>query len=158
MNMKLVGVAVLIVVAIGAVYLLLNNNRGEMGETDEINTMSEIGSFEEISVAEANDMIQANQDNPEFALLDVRTAEEISEGVIAHQDIVLTPLDFYNPGFKAELDKLDKNKTYLVYCRSGNRSGQTITMMKDLGFTNVYDIQGGIIAWRDAGLATEILE
>ncbi len=43
---------------------------------------------------------------------------------------------------------------YVVYCRSGNRSGQTSTMMEELGFVTVHDVDGGIAAWVEAGVPT----
>ena len=131
------------------------NDMGEMASTDVITTDSSYGG---ISVTEANDLITANQDNSEFVLLDVRTQPEIDEGVFAHEDAMFDMLDFYHAEFKAQLAQLDKEKTYVVYCRSGNRSGQTLKMMNAMGFSHVYDVEGGITAWRDAGLGIEILE
>ena len=46
-----------------------------------------------------------------------------------------------------KLKQLDKNKTYLLYCRSGNRSGKTLKVMKKLGFKSAYNMQGGMKAW-----------
>ena len=48
---------------------------------------------------------------------------------------------------------LDPEGTYLVYCRSGNRSGQATALMADLGFEQVYDLDGGVLAWDAQGLA-----
>ncbi len=81
-------------------------------------------------------------------VLDVRTAEEFAEG---HLDGA-TMVDFYAEDFADQLAGLDRTAPYLLYCRSGNRSGQTATMMRDLGFTDVAEIDGGILAWTDAGL------
>jgi rhodanese-related sulfurtransferase len=61
-------------------------------------------------------------------------------------------LDFYAPDFADRLAQLDPDVPYLIYCRSGNRSGQTLALMEDLGFTDVADVDGGILAWGDAGL------
>jgi rhodanese-related sulfurtransferase len=47
--------------------------------------------------------------------------------------------------------KLDKSATYAVYCRSGNRSGEAVKVMEDLGFTDMYDMDGGVIDWAAAG-------
>ncbi len=60
-------------------------------------------------------------------------------------------IDFYSPDFEAQLDTLDKDAEYLVYCRSGNRSSQAMSMFKDLGFANVTELEGGIITWAEAG-------
>ncbi len=51
-----------------------------------------------------------------------------------------------------EIATLDKNATYAVYCRSGNRSGQAVKVMQDAGFTNVFNMNGGVIDWANAGL------
>ncbi len=80
---------------------------------------------------------------PGIVLLDVRSPEEIAEGKIEGA----MELDFYNDNFEAEVKKLDKDKTYLVYCRSGNRSGQTCKLMSELGFSKLYNLDGGYTAW-----------
>ena len=60
-------------------------------------------------------------------------------------------LDFYDPAFATQIAELDRDVPYLLYCRSGNRSGQTIELMEQLGFTDVANLDGGILAWDDAG-------
>lgn len=81
-------------------------------------------------------------------LLDVRTPEEYAAG---HIDGA-TNLNFYDPAFAGELAALDRNQPYLIYCQSGNRSGQTVERMRSLGFTNVTELAGGINAWNAAGM------
>jgi len=63
-------------------------------------------------------------------------------------------IDFYASDFESQLDMLNKDKVYLVYCRSDNRSGQAVDRMEDLGFIEAYDMSGGINAWNDAGYPT----
>ncbi len=63
-------------------------------------------------------------------------------------------LNYYSKTFKDELSELDKSKTYLIYCRSGRRSGIALDIMKELGFTEVYNILGGITQWEAEGLPT----
>lgn len=84
----------------------------------------------------------------DLVILDVRTQEEFDEGHI--EGAVM--LDFYREDFAAELAKLDPDVPYVLYCRSGNRSGRTIELMAGLEFQNVSDVQGGIIGWLDAEL------
>lgn len=72
-------------------------------------------------------------------IIDVRTKEEFEEGHLAEAD---RHLDLLNGDFEAELNSLDKNRTYYLYCRSGNRSGQAAELMIDNGFSNVYNIGG----------------
>ena len=83
-----------------------------------------------------------------LVVLDVRTLEEFNEGHLEGA----TMIDFYRADFEAELAALDKDAPYLLYCRSGNRSGQTRAIMEELGFTNVADVGGGIVAWVEADL------
>lgn len=71
----------------------------------------------------------------EKLLLDVRTQEEWNE-----KHITDSVIDFKKPDFKEQLAKLDKSKSYQLFCRSGNRSGQAATMMKDMGFKKVESI------------------
>ncbi len=106
--------------------------------------------LETVSPQEAFDLIQENQDSPDFVILDVRRAGEYAQG---HIEAAIS-MDFYSPTFRDELDALDKEKTYLIYCRSGNRSGQALGIMDELGFLEIYDLSGGISAWQDAGLPT----
>ncbi len=97
---------------------------------------------------QAYETIQANQGDPNFELIDVRTPEEYQSGKIAGA----VDIDFYAADFQQQLSRLDRGKQYLIYCHTGNRSGQTLTIMKDLGFENVEDIGGGIAAWARQGL------
>jgi phage shock protein E len=84
----------------------------------------------------------------DLVILDVRTPEEFSEG---HIDGAVM-LDFYRDDFADELAKLDPDVPYVLYCRSGNRSGQALAMMDALGFTEVDDVEGGVINWQTSGL------
>jgi rhodanese-related sulfurtransferase len=81
-------------------------------------------------------------------LLDVRTPAEFAEGYIEGASLI----DFQGGNFANEISGLDKNATYAVYCRSGNRSGQAVKVMHDAGFHNVYNLNGGVIDWANAGL------
>jgi rhodanese-related sulfurtransferase len=76
-------------------------------------------------------------------ILDVRAPEEMGEGFIPEYQMI----DFNDPHFRSQIEGLDRSKTYLIYCRSGNRSGKACAMMKELGFEQVYNLEGGIKAW-----------
>jgi rhodanese-related sulfurtransferase len=80
--------------------------------------------------------------------LDVRTPGEFNEGHIEGAQLI----DFQSGNFESEIATLDKSKTYAVYCRSGNRSGQALKVMSDAGFSNLYNLNGGVIDWANAGL------
>jgi phage shock protein E len=68
-------------------------------------------------------------------VFDVRSPAEVAEGAI----VGATVLDFNAGEFEAKIGDYDRNAAYLVYCRSGNRSGQAVAIMKELGFTDVID-------------------
>jgi rhodanese-related sulfurtransferase len=80
--------------------------------------------------------------------LDVRTPGEYAEGHLQNAQLI----DFQSGNFENEILSLDKNATYAVYCRSGSRSGQAVKVMQDAGFTNVFNMNGGVIDWTNAGL------
>ncbi len=106
-------------------------------------------SIQLISPTEADQLLTDNAGSDDFVILDIRTPEEFTAGRIAGS----VNIDFYEANFADELDKLDKNKTYFVYCNSGNRSGTAMGTMKELGFTDVYDLDGGIQAWYSSGFS-----
>ena len=80
--------------------------------------------------------------------VDVRTPGEFMTGHIQGA----RNIDFESGNFENEILTLDKNGTYAVYCRSGNRSGQAVAIMHDAGFHNVYNLNGGIIDWTNSGM------
>ena len=63
-----------------------------------------------------------------------------------------TNLDYYSNGFLDSLKPLDKNSTYIVYCRRGIRGGAALEMMKAIGFKRVYNILGGLTLWAQEGM------
>lgn len=111
-------------------------------------------SFRQIGATEAYKLITNHKSDSDFVVLDVRTPEEYAQGHLPEK----TPmnLDFYAPDFRERLSRLDRGKTYLVYCRTGHRSGETVQMMRELGFRRVYDLEGGIVAWQSVGLPLKI--
>ncbi len=119
-------------------------------ETDTTGLETATQIIKNITPKEALTLIENNRDNPNFVILDVRTPEEFAEERI--EDTI--NLDYYADTFEDELNKLDKNKPYVIYCRSGMRSGVTLDLMKELGFKEVYNILGGMIAWKADVLPT----
>lgn len=81
----------------------------------------------------------------ERILLDVRTPEEYAEGHLTDAKLI----NYYNEDFKSQLALLDKTKPVFVYCRSGKRSGASAQLLIELGFKEVYDLQGGFTAWAE---------
>lgn len=104
-----------------------------------------------IRVIDAEAAADVQADPPEdLVILDVRTPEEFAEGHLEGA----TMIDFYRDDFAAQLEQLDPDVPYLLYCRSGNRSGQAADIMRELGFSDVSDVDGGILAWNDLDLPT----
>lgn len=118
-------------------------------DTPRESTAIEAATSPDLRVVSVNDAHAAINNAPDdLVILDVRTVEEFTDG---HIDGAVM-LDFYREDFAAELGKLDPDVPYVVYCRSGNRSGQTLALMEGLGFQNVQDVDGGVLAWQDSGL------
>jgi rhodanese-related sulfurtransferase len=109
--------------------------------------------IKQVSPDEAEKLIAANAGNRNFVVLDIRTPGEYRDGHF-HEAVLL---DFHSPTFREGLAALDKNRTYFMYCRSGNRSGRALAMMREMGFARVYELRGGILAWLSSGreLVTE---
>jgi rhodanese-related sulfurtransferase len=97
---------------------------------------------------EGYDLIQKNKNNPNFVILDIRTPEEFESGYIEGA----ININYHSDTFVEDLDKLDKNKTYFVYCRTGRRSGDAVGIMTKQGFREIYRINGDIVKWKAAGL------
>ncbi len=80
-------------------------------------------------------------------IIDVRTKDEYNAGHLTKSEY---QYDVTSGDFESKISSLDKSKTYYLYCRSGNRSGKAASIMKEKGFTNVYNI-GGYSALVNAG-------
>lgn len=104
-----------------------------------------------VRLVSATDGAAILDDPPEgLVVLDVRTIEEFTEARLDGA----TMLDFYRADFAEQLAELDRDASYLLYCRSGSRSGQASAMMEALGFSDVAEVDGGILSWNGASLPT----
>ena len=92
--------------------------------------------------------VLAEQGDGDLQIIDVRTPEEFAEGYIENA----INIDFYAETFRDDINQLDRSQTYLVYCRSGRRSADALGIMAELGFKEAYNLLGGIIDWKAAGL------
>ena len=101
-----------------------------------------------VEPGEAQTLIRENAGNRDFVVLDVRTPDEFAQGHLEGAVLV----DYRSPGFREEMAGLDRKRTYLVYCRTGNRSNRALGIMKDLGFRSYYHLEGGITRWLEEGL------
>lgn len=98
-------------------------------------------SYNNVTIAEMEDLVK----DENTVLIDVRTPREIAQGVI--YEPVLIELGI---GMQEKFQKLDKSKKYIVYCRSGRRSITASKAMTSLGFTDVNNLLGGYIAWKQS--------
>ncbi|MBC7743465.1 MAG: rhodanese-like domain-containing protein [Flavobacterium sp.] len=102
-------------------------------------TLSAQSKYYTVKASKAEKVIKKNN----LIVLDVRTPEEVNEGAMT--DAI--NYDFKAPGFKDQISSLPKKVPYFIYCRSGNRSAKAIEMMKSLGFTRIYHLEGGYLAY-----------
>ncbi len=104
---------------------------------------SNIGAIHKISVAEFEKLNSEGK----FTLVDVRTPEEFTAGYIKGA----VNINFKKRTFPDYINAIAKDKPVAVYCRSANRSGKAAIIMQSLGFKNIYDLEGGVKAWKKAG-------
>lgn len=103
--------------------------------------------FLDITTAQADSILAANCDEDCFVVLDVRTPEEYHAGHLEGAAMI----DYRGESFEATLDALDKDNTYLIYCRTAHRTGECMAILEEHGFTKVYNMLGGITQWREEG-------
>lgn len=84
-------------------------------------------------------------------VLDVRTPEETAEGVIEGA----TAIDYYRPDFSEKLESLSKDQPIFVYCAAGGRSSEAAKILVDKGYKEVYNLSGGMGAWKKSGMPTK---
>lgn len=111
----------------------------------------------DIDSQEFQRFMTANEDGARPIVLDVRTPEEFTELRIPGSILI----DINSPRFPEEIERLDRDAVYLVYCRSGNRSWTACTYMAGLGFSKLYNLDNGIISWdgpTESGAASGLVE
>ena len=87
---------------------------------------------------------KAQKEDQNSVILDVRTPEEYDERHIPNSKLI----NVQEPqSFVDEVEKLDKSKSYYLYCRSGGRSATACNIMEQMGFTDVANLEGGITEW-----------
>ncbi len=125
-------------------FLVACNSGGEAGKTT---TAAKDKSL--LSAADFN--AKLDELSNEF-LIDLRTHGELHQiGPIKGA----RNIDFNAGRFEQIIPRLPKEQPIMLYCKSGGRSGKATQMLKDAGFTEVYDLDGGITAWKEAGLQVE---
>lgn len=101
-------------------------------------------STETIRPQEALKMIEEHRDDSNLVILDIRPEEEFEAGHIPGA----INLDYEGHKFKRKVQDIDKSKDYIIYCRSGVRGEYFMGIMKELGFSHVYNILGGFVGWK----------
>ena len=90
----------------------------------------------------------------EIILLDVRTPEEYEEGHLAGAKNI----DYNAPNFAEQIQQLDRNQKYLLYCAVGGRSGKSLKIMEEMGFKEVYNVSEGFKELREQGIPVSPVE
>jgi rhodanese-related sulfurtransferase len=126
------------------VLFLLEANMCQLNKNNEEKKIS--AKYQKITAREAINLISQNKNNSNFIILDVRTKNEFDQGHLKNAQNI----NFYSENFTKDLDALNKTKTYLIYCRTGHRSGETLKKMTELHFDKVYDM-GAIMDWINKG-------
>lgn len=105
----------------------------------------------EVDSAEAVKFLATETDGRRPVVIDIRTPEEFAGGHIAGA----RNINFSSDDFEARLAELDRSQPYLLHCRSGRRSGESLDTFAKLGFENIHHLKGGILEWEAAGLELE---
>lgn len=92
--------------------------------------------------------IENHQHNPDFLVLDVRTPKEYQKEHLKNAQL----LNVKSSNFEDELEKMDKNKKYFIYCKTGRRGSKAVELMQKHGYKKVFNISGGINKWKSKGL------
>lgn len=103
---------------------------------------------QKIQIIAPEEVYKVMNNGGDLQLIDVRTKEEFTEAHLkTAQNICVTDDDF-----KEKVAHLDKNEPVYLYCRSGRRSANAAKIMKEMGFKEIYDMDGGILKWSNQGL------
>jgi len=148
--MKKITIALVLGILAGsALAISVGIQQSFTADTALVNAQKEAAAIH-LTPQEAHELIQTHRTNPNFAILDVRTPGEFSEGHLANA----ININFYADTFRQEMNQLDREKTYLIYCRRGVRSDRTLQMMQEMGFQQVYNLLGGTTRWQREGFPT----
>lgn len=150
----------LLAISIG---ITLLNNTPALYAEEQTSVSTTIEALTHAGVGNVNDGVlhisatqtaQLLKNNPDIKVLDVRTQWEYNRGHIS--DAV--QINYYSFGFKNALNTLDKNATWVVHCKSGVRSGNTLSLMKKAGFKSIIHMDDGSDGWRAAKLPISTAE
>ncbi|MBT8044614.1 MAG: rhodanese-like domain-containing protein [Verrucomicrobiae bacterium] len=114
-------------------------NAGTTGDSEPVWKVDDIS---------ATKAARLKEKHPDIVVLDVRTPGEFAEGHVKGA----VNVDFKSADFEKNIAKLDGSQTYVIHCRSGNRSGKALPVLKKSGFGKVYHMDGGFNEWKAKGL------
>jgi len=126
----------------------------QSGNTDNADTNAstppqDVTQSKQISADVTVDEFEKGIQGEDVIVLDVRKPDEYAQGHIANARL----MNIYDGDFNEQLKTLDAKKPVYVYCRSGGRSGNAKNIMKQMGFAEVYNLRGGMMAWSGSGKA-----
>jgi rhodanese-related sulfurtransferase len=107
-----------------------------------------------ITAAASIELLAAHTADPNFVIIDVRTAGEYASRHIK----TAVNIDYYSATFESAINALDKSKAYLIYCGSGTRSTKVMDIIRPLGFVRVYNMIGGLSVFNSVAGAAAYLE
>jgi rhodanese-related sulfurtransferase len=117
---------------------------------EQLQSQSDSSVYVTISARDAKQLIESKSSR-ELTILDVRDTNEFNEEHI-HSSIVI-PLEWLKEG---GFELLNPNNTIIIYCQTGNRSTQASQFLLDEGYNNIFNLNGGISAWKEEGFPTVI--
>ncbi len=121
-------------------FVAFSCKQSEKSEPQPVKKQEMEMTMKNISIEEAAEKIAEGQ----AIFIDVRTPEEIADGMIPGS----VHLDYKSSDFKSKLAELDRDKEYVIYCRSGGRSAKACDLMKEMGFSNLSNMEGGFTKWK----------
>ncbi len=126
-----------------SLFLLLLACNAQSGTQDAASTAKAVPQgIQDVDVT----TFKAKMENENVVLLDVRTGPEIAAGKIEGA----VEINVLEDDFETKIGALDKDKTYLVYCKAGSRSAKACKIMEKAGFNDLYNLKGGFTAWQAA--------
>ena len=121
--------------------LACSNSATQENNTDSTTTTQQQPVVQQLAQVDLDSMIKKDS----VILIDVRTPGEVNQGYIPEADSFI---DYNSADFETKINQLDTNYTYVMYCRSGGRSGRASSYMIENGFTKVYNLVGGVLSYK----------
>lgn len=142
-NMRNLVTGVFLSAAIFSLQACSTTEEGAKNDDRTVSAEDQQGSTAKVQLITAADFNKVKIEKNAI-VIDVRTPGEVAEGYI---DGATKFIDVNGANFATEIAKLDKSAEYIIYCRSGARSMNASNYMVQNGFSNVYNLQGGILGW-----------